>query len=107
MRDLRELDLNDEQKQQLHDLMEAKHSQLKGLMREQREGKKALREATIAEPYDAARVEELAAKQGQRMADLLVRRATTQRQIRALLTPDQLAELDDLRARRDCRGKDD
>ncbi len=104
---LKELNLSEEQRQQLHDLMESKRSQMVILKRAQRAGGKALREAAIAEPYDAARVKALAEEQGRMMADMLLDRLETERQMRALLTPAQQAELDDRRAKRDCRGRDD
>lgn len=106
MHDLRELDLSEQQRQQLQALMQTRHDDRKAKRRARLESRKALREAATADPYDPARVRALAEEQGRMMADMLVRRVDTQRQIRALLTPEQRAKLDDMRAQRDCRHEE-
>lgn len=83
------LNLTDEQRDQVfkvkYEEMPTVHEKMKAL----RANREALREATKAGAFDAAKVRELANAQGQLMADMIVIRAQTSSKIYALLTPEQ------------------
>ena len=102
-----ELDLSEEQQEQLSALMLEKRKGLRERMLAKRETRTALREAISAEPYDAERVKQLAQAQGAAVTERIIKRAETRQQIRALLTPEQLAELDEMRSKRDCKEQAD
>ncbi len=102
-----QLDLSDEQQEQLSALMLEKRKGLRERMLAKRETRTALREAISAEPYDAERVKQLAQAQGAAVTERIIKRAETRQQIRALLTPEQLAELDEMRSKRDCKEQAD
>ena len=99
-----QLDLSKEQQDELQALSDEKRTEVRNAMRKLADGRKELREAAVAEPYDAARIEELAEAQGTMVTDMIVKRVEAKRQIRALLTPEQLAELDAARSERPCRN---
>jgi Spy/CpxP family protein refolding chaperone len=102
-----QLDLSEEQQEQLSVLMQEKRKGVRDRKLEKREARKALREAMTAEPYDAERVKQLAEAQGAAVTERILKRAETRQQIRALLTPEQLTELDRMRSRPDCQDKAD
>ena len=105
MRAVRQLDLSEEQRTQLHDLMEPGREALHDQMRSLQETRKALQEAMNAEPYDAVRVQQLAEAQGTAVTGMLLKRAETWQEIRAVLTPGQRSELNALRSNNPCRDK--
>ncbi len=100
-----QLDLSEEQQAQLRGLMEPMREASRQQMRSMKEARKTLREAMNAEPYDAAQVQQLAEAQGNAVTEMILKRAETSQQIRALLTPEQRAELDTLRSNKPCRDK--
>jgi len=102
-----QLDLSEEQQEQLSALMQEKRMGVRDRMLAKRTARKALREAITAEPYDAERVKQLAEAQGAAVTERILKRAETRQQIRALLTPEQLTELDRMRSRPDCQDKAD
>lgn len=105
MRVLSKLDLSEAQQQELQALMEQKREMFKSQKEAQREARKALHDAMIAEPYDAAQVHQLAEAQGKAVTARILMRAQTQQEIHALLTPEQRTELATLRENRSFRNK--
>jgi Spy/CpxP family protein refolding chaperone len=105
MRAIHKLDLSEAQQKQLQDLMAQQRTVLGDSMRTLHQGRKALRDTLSAEPYDAARVQQLADAQGKALTDLILKRAETWQQVRALLTPEQRAKLDALTSKQ--RGRDE
>ena len=103
MRALSQLELSEEQEAELREIMEEKRDDVRDRMRSKREARAALREAMSAEPFDAAQVQQLAEEQGRALTDMILDRAETTQRIRALLTPEQRAELADLRSKTPCR----
>jgi periplasmic protein CpxP/Spy len=103
MRAVRQLDLSEEQQTQLRGLMESGREAFRDQMRSLRETRKAMQEAMSAEPYDAARVQQLAEAQGTAVTGMILKRAQTWQEIRAVLTPEQRAELKALRSNKPCR----
>jgi len=90
---LHKLDLDEAQRDQIFEIM---HEQ-RPAMRDQRKGldtaRSALHEA-VAAGADEARIRELAAAQAERMTEMLVLRAETAREMRAVLTPEQRQQME-------------
>lgn len=105
MRAVHQLDLSDAQRQQLKDLMAQQRTALEASMHTLQQGREALREALRGESYDAARVQQLADAQGKAVTGLILKRAETWRQVRALLTPEQRTRLDALASKHPGRGE--
>lgn len=104
MRELAQLDLSKEQRKQLQTLMDEKRKTMHEEMRTKRETRQALREAMIAEPYNADKVRQLAEAQGERVTARILKKAETRQQILAVLTDEQRAKLDSLRSEPRCKG---
>jgi Spy/CpxP family protein refolding chaperone len=86
---VRALDLNDEQRDKIFDLMYAQVPAARDKLKELRMGHDALHEATIAKTYDAEKVRELASAQSKLIADLIVMKTEAFNKAYALLTPEQ------------------
>lgn len=96
---LKKLDLTDAQRAQVKDIMEKQKPQREARWKELRESSKALREASRGDSYDAAKVKELASRQAQLKAEMMVQRIETMHQVYALLTPEQKQKWDAKRER--------
>jgi Spy/CpxP family protein refolding chaperone len=105
MRAVRKLDLSEEQQTQLRSLMESGREAFRDQMRTLQEARKDLQEAMNAEPYDAARVQQLAEAQGTAVTGMILKRAETWQEVRSVLTPEQRVELNTLRSSSPCRDK--
>jgi Spy/CpxP family protein refolding chaperone len=105
MRAVRKLDLSEEQQAQLRGLMESGREAFRDQMRTLQETRKAMQAAMNAEPYDAARVQQLAEAQGAAVTGMILKRAETWQEIRSVLTPGQRVELNTLRSSGPCRDK--
>jgi Spy/CpxP family protein refolding chaperone len=95
---MRALDLSDEQRDKIFDILHAQSPAARDKMKELRKGRDELHEATTARNYDARKVRELANAQAKTIADLIVMRTETFNKVYGLLTPEQqkkVAELKD------------
>lgn len=100
---LRALDLSAEQRTKIFEITQA-HREAVFKNREQlRETREALREAALAEPYDAKAVRRIADRQAKIQADMLVERTETMHKITAVLTPEQREEFKKLQSMRGPR----
>lgn len=95
-----QIDLSNEQREQIGDLMVQKREVSRGQMAAKREARKNLHQAMLAEPYDAERVQQLAEAQGAALTKRVLKRAQAGRQIISLLTPEQRIELVNLQSQR-------
>ncbi|MCZ7565832.1 MAG: Spy/CpxP family protein refolding chaperone [Burkholderiales bacterium] len=103
---LRELDLSDAQRDRMFEIRHAARPAMREKMNALRANRSALREAATANDYDAARIRTLADEGAKLQADLTVMRVETEQKALAVLTPEQRAKLEQLRAeRRDRRGR--
>ncbi len=93
------LGLTDAQKAQLQAIHEKARTDSQPIREQLRRNRQDL-QAAIKSGGD---VEGLAAQQGKLLGELVAIRARTQQQFRALLTPEQLAKLDQFQARRGNR----
>jgi Spy/CpxP family protein refolding chaperone len=95
---MRALDLSDDQRDKIFDIMHAQTPAARDKMKELRKGRDDLHAATVAANYDAKKVRELANAQAKVIADLIVMRTETFNKVYGLLTPEQqkkVAELKD------------
>lgn len=91
---LHRLDLSDEQHDKVFELMHGQAKQQHETMRALRKQQGELQQLTRTTPFDAAKARVLANEIGQLKASQLLQHAQTEAQLRALLTPEQLKQLD-------------
>jgi Spy/CpxP family protein refolding chaperone len=87
---LERLEVTDEQREKIWAVMD--------------KNRRALRQAMRAGPYDAALVRQLADRQGQLKADMIVLGAQGRQEIRALLTPEQQERFKEMKKHRRGHG---
>jgi protein CpxP len=96
---LHELNLTDAQKEQVKSLMQANHANMKTVMQQMSENRKALLTATANGAYDPAKIQLLANQQAQLQAAMTVQHEALQHQIyTTILTPEQRLKADQFRA---------
>ena len=95
-----ELELTDEQIDQVRDITSAYREQRRDDRAAMRDLRASLREATQAQPYDAARVEELARQISSLTTDEIIARSATFAEVMTILTPEQRAQMEELRENR-------
>jgi len=104
MMELRGLSLTQEQQDQVfkifHEQAPAVHEQMKQM----RGAHEALANVAAAETFDAARAREAADQEGRAHAQLALLQAQAMARVRALLTPEQRAKLDQQRQAHSGRG---
>jgi protein CpxP len=94
----RELDLTDAQKEQVKSLMQANQPNMKTVMQQMAENRKALLTATANGAYDAAKIQLLANQQAQLQAAMTVQHEALQHQVyTTVLTPEQRLKADQFR----------
>jgi len=100
------LDLSDEQLDQIFAVADASRGELRDLMMQMHDNKKALRETARLEQYDAAAIAELAATQGDLTARMIVLRTRMRAEIMAIFSPEQRSKMEELKEhRRGHRGR--
>lgn len=98
---LRELNLSDAQKEQVKTIMKANHANMKTVMQQMAQNRAALLAATANGQYDQAKIQALAAQQGQLQAAMIVNREAVQHQIYTqVLNSEQQAKAEQLRTER-------
>lgn len=93
----RGLDLSDEQKAQVKQIMVASHEKLKPVFEALKANRDKLKEATKAGAFDEAAVTAIANEQGSLHAQMIVERQRTMSQIYAILTDEQKAKFAEIR----------
>jgi Spy/CpxP family protein refolding chaperone len=99
-RAMRHLDLAAEQKEAIHADFKAMREQLRPIMKQAHESRRALHGLITAQPYDADAVAELAAKHGNLTADITRIAAATAAGVLAKLNDQQRAKLEAMGERR-------
>ena len=92
---LHQLKLSESQHDKVFELMQGQAKQRHELMRAGRKNMEQLRELERAPTFDAAKARTLADEQGKLMAQQMFEQAQMKAQLRALLTPEQLKQLDE------------
>lgn len=91
---LQSLQLSDAQRAKVTELTQAQAKTMQEQMNASRARHEQLDQLSRAPSFDAAKARALADEQGQQMAQHLFQRVQLQSQLRALLTPEQLKQLD-------------
>lgn len=103
---LRALDLTDAQREQIRQLTQQQREQARPLLDKVRAAQEARRQALEAVPFSEQQIRAAAQALAEVEADLAVQRARLQADIYALLTTEQQAQLEKMRAARDARIKE-
>lgn len=101
----RHLDMTDEQKAQLREVLEAARPEADRLaeaMIDNREAMKAFRES---DSLSEAEIRQVADQQGKVVADMMVLHARVHSQIRGILTPEQFERFEKMRQRHGRKGR--
>lgn len=97
----KELQLTQQQKQQLKEIFAKNRPQAEPLMKQMRAERRALRALIQADTIDEPAIRAQSAKVAAVEADLAVQHARVAKEIRAILTPEQIAKEKELQAQRD------
>jgi Spy/CpxP family protein refolding chaperone len=96
----RELNLNETQRQQIQSMWKAERPSISGLVRELAAEGKEMDEATAKGNLDEGKVQEIASRQGETIAKLLVEKEHFKSKIyTAVLTPEQRTKADEMQSR--------
>jgi periplasmic protein CpxP/Spy len=96
---LSRLDLTEAQTSRIEELRQEHAPKMEPLRDEMIRARRALRDATLVSPLDEAAVAAAAQELGRAQAAMAVERAKCQAEVRAVLTPEQIQQLDEARAR--------
>ena len=102
---LRRLELTEAQRDQVFKIYHAQAPAFHEQMKQLRQSRATLREAAASDRYDAGKAQAAADAQGKAVAQLALLRVQTAQQVRAILTPEQRAKLDEMRSHRGHRGE--
>lgn len=93
----------DEQRAAIRAIADGSRQQMTNLRDEIRANRGQLKELTRQTPLDEAAVRSVADKQGELKAEMIVMRARERSEMKAVLTDEQRAELDEMRGRKHLR----
>lgn len=99
---LRQLDLSEEQRTEIHAILEQERDQAEAYREEMRSLRAQLEEQIETDPFDETAVRAKALALGALGVDMAVLRARQAGQVREVLTPEQLGELERLGAEREA-----
>ena len=103
---LRGLDLTDDQRAKVKEIMEASKTTVEPLMQQMRDNHKSIEALAATGAFDQAKVETAAAEQGSIMAKLIVEREKAKAQVFALMTDDQKAKAAAMKSKFEEKAKD-
>ena len=98
--------MNDSQKEQIRNILRESRPTAQPLVKQLVQERKGLRDLVQSSPVNEPAIRAQAARVAQIQADLAVQRAHVADRVNALLTPDQVAKLKELRAERDTRRQE-
>lgn len=101
------LDLSDAQREAMQRIFTAYRENLSPVFQQLRDQRALLREAAMEQPFDEESVRFQAQELAKIQAELMVQRAAMMHQVSSLLTPEQLAKLQELRAERKSRFREE
>lgn len=102
---LRGLDLTDEQKAEVKEIMDASRTNVEPLIQQMHANQKQIAALGTSGSFDQAKVEALAAEQGNITAKLIVEKEKAKAQIFAILTDEQKAKAAEMRTKFEERFK--
>ena len=100
MRGLRALNLSEAQRDQIFKIHHDQAPALRDQMKKVRASREELQKLARADKFDPAAVRRAADAQAKALSDMAVMRVQAQNQVRAVLTPEQKAKLDQMREQR-------
>jgi periplasmic protein CpxP/Spy len=103
---LRGLNLTDDQKAKVKDILSANRGNVEPLMQQARDNRKQLAALGTDGNFDQAKVEALASQQADIMSKMIVNREKVKAQIFAILTDEQKAKAAEMRQKMEQRFKD-
>lgn len=103
---LRGLDLTDDQKAKVKEIMDANRTNIKPVFDSLKDNHKKLADLTANGAFDEAQVQALAAEQGSLMAKLVVEKERVKSQVFAILTDEQKAKAAQMKEQMKERFKD-
>lgn len=98
------LSVTDEQRTEIRAIADGSRQQMVELRDEMRANRVQLRELTRQTPLDEAAVRSIADKQGDLKAEMIVLRARQRSEVKAVLTDEQRAQMDEMRERKHARA---
>jgi protein CpxP len=99
----RYLDLTDEQKTQMKDIMTKEKPTIQPLMQQVAQNRQQMRQLESAGTFDETKVRSLATQHSQTMAELMVQKARIKSELMQVLTPDQKTKMAAFEARKEAR----
>ena len=93
---MHKLDLTDEQREKIETIMDENHAKTSAARRAVEKARKALEEATAGDANEPA-IRKAAAALGTALGDEAVLKVKTMKEIKAVLTPEQIKKLDELK----------
>ena len=93
---IRRLDLDDAQRDEVRAIVDAAQPELRELSDAMRDSREELRELAFADTQDPTALRTTADQQGDLIADMIVLGATVMGDVRAVLTPEQLDQLEEM-----------
>ncbi len=97
------LNLTDQQRAQMKDIMAKEKPTLSPLMQQVRQTQHQLRQLEMSQTFDEGKVRELASQQAQTMIELTVQRARVHSELFQLLTPEQKTKMNEMMQRQQER----
>ncbi len=97
------LNLTDEQRAQMKDIMTKEKPTLGPLMQQLHQTRHELNQLEMSGSFDEAKVREVASQQAQTMIELTVQRARVQSELFQLLTPEQKTKMNEMMQRHEER----
>ena len=105
LRGMAGLDLSEEQRDAIRDMIKGERSSIQPLMERMREARMALQDAITSDPVDEALIRQKAQALADVGADLALLRAQIGAKVRGVLTEEQRERAEELRERRQERGR--
>ena len=106
MKMLKHLDLTDQQEAQVTAILDQHKEQHQALRDQLKKDRQALHEAVMADTFDEANIRTASKALASDMEEMAVLRGKVASEIRAVLTPEQIAKLKEMRTRHEERMKD-
>jgi len=101
------LELTDAQREAIQKIFTTHRENLSPVFQQLRDQRALLRDAAKEQPFDEASVRFQAQELAKIQTELMVQRAAMMHQVSSLLTPEQLAKLEELRAERKSRFREE
>jgi Spy/CpxP family protein refolding chaperone len=98
------LDMTEAQRAEVRAIFEGSRDEMVALREQMKANRTDIRELMYSGDFDEAAVRRIAAEQGDLKAEMIVLRARQRAEMRAVLTDEQISQLEQMRQRRQGRG---